>query len=67
MSTARDHAVALKEINRIICTCGVVCDAKIGKAAAHIMGSRSDYFVAVKASTVFARHLKAARTTEATA
>lgn len=56
------HAVAFKETNRIVCTCGTVCDAKIGKAAAHIMGSRSDYFVAVKASTIFARHLRAANT-----
>ena len=55
------HAVALKENNRIICTCRKVCDAKIGKAAARIMGSKSDYFVAVEASTIFARHLRATR------
>ena len=60
--TADDgHGVALQEKNRIVCICGTICDAKIGKSAAPMMGSASDYFVAVPASTVFARHLRRAR------
>lgn len=53
-----EHTAALIEENRIVCSCGTVCDARIGKSPERIMGSKSDYFVAVRASSVFAQHLK---------
>jgi hypothetical protein len=57
LSEVTAHGVALDKGSGIVCLCGEVCNAVIGKSPASLMGTTSDYYEAVNAGTVFARHL----------
>ena len=51
------HGVAWEDRLNIICLCGQVCTAVMGKSPARIMGATSDEYVRKPAAQAFAQHL----------
>jgi len=61
LSEVQAHGVALDKGRGIVCLCGEVCNAVMGRSPARIMGSTSDEYVHINAGTVFAQHLRDVR------
>lgn len=60
-----EHTVAWQDKANIICGCGQVFSHDYGKSPAPILGSTSDYYLRTHCGTLYARHLRDVRTTNA--